>query len=408
MQVLREIWETVRRHKLRTAITGFSVAWGIFLLVILLAVGNGLGNGVSYQFRDDATNSLSISPGKTMFAHKGLPVGRAVNLTNDDIALIERHLPDVEYTSGRVEQWGAQYVTYGDKSAGFSLRGLHPGHRFIENTEVRYGRYINQLDIDQKRKVTVIGKPVADFFFPSGSALGKSLNVNGIVYQVVGVFFDSGGDRENRMLHIPITTAQIAYNKDQNIDRILFTLKNTTLEKSQLAEKRVRQVLAKKHGFRQDDPKAIYVRNNYATFIKYFDLIVFIKYFVGFIGIMTLIAGVVGVGNILLITVKERTKEFGIRRAIGATGGSIIKLILLESIIITLFSGYLGLLAGIGLLEVINGFMPKEGGMFSQPDVALSVVLSALGVLVFTGALTGVLPAYRAVSVHPIEALRNE
>lgn len=408
MEIFSEIWETIRRHKLRTAITGFSVGWGIFLLVVLLAVGNGLGNGVAYQFRDDAINSIWISPGTTMIPYKGMPKGRSIRFTDEDYDLLKERMPEIESISGRIEKWGAQYVTRGSVSAGFSLRGLHPGHRAVENTQLVQGRYINDADIEESRKVTCIGEPIADFFFSGEDPIGKTLNVNGIIYTVVGVFFDAGGDRENRMLHIPVSTAQLAYNESSNLHRLLFTIKDASLEKSREMEIQVRKLLGAKHNFDYRDPRAINVRNNFEEFVKYNDLIVFITYFVGFVGLMTLIAGVVGVGNILLITVKERTKEFGVRRAIGANAFSIISLILLESISITLFSGYLGLLAGVGLIEGVNAAFPDMSGVFNNPSIDISVAVGALLVLVVTGALTGVLPALRAVRINPIEALRAE
>ncbi|MCB0738244.1 MAG: ABC transporter permease, partial [Bacteroidetes bacterium] len=291
MEVLTEIWETIRRHKLRTAITGFSVAWGIFLLVVLLAVGKGLSNGVYYQFRDDAVNSIFVSPGKTMLPYQGMPTGRVIKLTNEDYELLRTELRGSEYLSGRINRWGAESVTYGSLSAGFPLKGMHPEHRHIENTQVLKGRYINERDINNQAKVVCIGQPVADFFFKGKDPIGEYLNVNGIIYKVIGVFYDDGGDRENRTLHIPVSTAQIAYNEGENLHTLMFTITESTLEFSQIMEQRVRELLAKKHKFDPRDPRAIYVNNNFENFVKYNDLIVFITYFVGFIGIMTLIAG---------------------------------------------------------------------------------------------------------------------
>jgi putative ABC transport system permease protein len=230
--------------------------------------------------------------------------------------------------------------------------------------------------------------------------------VQGITYKVIGVFTDDGGDRENRMLHIPLTTAQIAYNQPNTIHRMMVTVPNGDHAASKVLEMAVTGLLSSRLLFDQKDLRALHVRNNFDEFKKFDDLITFLKYFVGFVGLMTLIAGVVGVGNILLITVKERTKEFGIRRAIGASPASVIGLILFESVFITFISGYLGLLAGMGLIGMVNAKF-ADMGFIKNPDVDLSIITAALATLVFTGALTGLLPAYRAVKVNPIEALRN-
>lgn len=408
MRVWFEIWETISRHKLRTAITGFSVAWGIFLIVVLLSVGNGLSNGVSDQFRDDAVNSIWISPGTTLIPYQGMPKGRKLSLDNEDYEYMKEHLKGYKFISARFDRWGSQDVTLGTKSAGFSVKGVTPQYRYIEKTQMLEGRYINEKDVANTNKVALIGKPVAELFFPNASPIGHRLAVNGVSYTVVGVFFDDGGDNENRMLHIPISTAQLAFSELNKVHRIMVMSDETQgIEGSRALEANVRKTLSSRLKFHPQDPRAMYVRNNYENFKKYDDLIVFIKYFVGFVGIMTLIAGVVGVGNILLITVKERTKEFGIRRAIGASPFSIISLIVLEAVSITFLSGYLGLLAGLGLVELINSTFP-DMGYIQNPSVDLSLVMVALGILVLSGTLTGLLPAYRAVRVNPIEALRVE
>ncbi|MBI3142686.1 MAG: ABC transporter permease [Bacteroidetes bacterium] len=406
MGIFNEIWQSIRQHKLRTAITGFSVAWGIFLLVVLLSVGNGLGNGVRNEFRDDAINSIWISPGTTSIPYRGLGINRTLHFTNDDYGHLRQQLMGYEYLCARFDNWGAQYVTYAGKSAGFSTRGATPDYRYVENTQIIAGRYINQTDVDEHRKVAVIGKPIQDFFFADEDPLGTYISVQGITYKVIGVFTDDGGDRENRMLHIPLTTAQIAYNQPNTIHRMMVTVPNGDHAASKVLEMAVTGLLSSRLLFDQKDLRALHVRNNFDEFKKFDDLITFLKYFVGFVGLMTLIAGVVGVGNILLITVKERTKEFGIRRAIGASPASVIGLILFESVFITFISGYLGLLAGMGLIGMVNAKF-ADMGFIKNPDVDLSIITAALATLVFTGALTGLLPAYRAVKVNPIEALRN-
>ncbi|MGB0429353.1 MAG: ABC transporter permease [Bacteroidia bacterium] len=407
MEIWSEIWETIKRHKLRTAITGFSVGWGIFLIVVLLSVGNGLGNGVRDEFRDDAINSIWISPGTTSMPYQGLGINRSLKFENQDYHWLREHLSDYEYLCARYDKWGSQDVALGTKSTGYSLKGVTPEYRFVENTEVKLGRYINEQDVINKRKVVIIGEPVRDFFFENKNPIGQRLNVNGISYMVIGVFYDNGGDNENRMVHIPITTAQVAFSEPNRIHRMMVTMKEGTLESSKVLESEIMALMSKRFKFNPNDVRALRVRNNFENFKRFDDLITFVKYFVGFVGVMTLIAGVVGVGNILLITVKERTKEFGIRRAMGATPFSVISLILFESVFITFFSGYIGLMAGLGLMELVNSTVPNMG-FIQNPSVDLTVVASAIGVLVFSGALTGLLPAFRAVRVNPIEALRAE
>ena len=407
MGIWSEIWETIKRHKLRTAITSFSVAWGIFLIVVLLAVGNGLGKGVASQFKDDAVNSIWISPGTTSIPWEGLPKNRPLSFKNEDFEFLKEHLDGYEYICSRFDKWGSHNVTRGTQSAGYSVKGATPHYRYVEKTEVLSGRYVNETDVEHRRKVVVIGKPVAEFFFPKEDPLGKRISVNGISYQVIGVFYDDGGDSENRMVHIPITTAQLAFNEPEKVYRMMFTIGDGTLEESRVLEEKTIQLLSGKLKFDPRDARALRVRNNFESFKRYDDLIIFVTYFVGFVGFMTLIAGVVGVGNILLITVKERTKEFGVRRALGASPISIIGLIVFEAITITFFAGYLGLCAGLGILELVNSTVP-DMGFIQNPDVDLKIVSAALGVLVLSGTLTGLLPAYRAVRINPIEALRAE
>lgn len=406
MNMLAEIWETISRHKLRTAVTGFSVAWGIFLLVILLAVGNGLRKGVAYQFRDDALNSMWIWPGKTSIAYQGMAKNRQIKFENSDFELLKNSIPEIEYISGRFDEWGARDMNANGKSAGFSLKGAHPDYRHIENSEILKGRYLNVPDIENARKIAIVGQPVADFFYPGENPIGKPLIVGKTNFTIAGMFNDNGGDRENRMIHIPISTAQSIFHQPLKIDRLIFTMGDATLKESRELESKVRTLLARKHKVHPDDTRAIGIRNNFETFKRFDDLIRFITYFVGFVGIMTLVAGVVGVGNILLITVKERTAEFGLRRALGASPQSIIALLITEALFITLFSGYLGLISGLGLLELVNQ-TAGDMGYIKDPAVDLSIALQAIVVLVLTGILTGLLPAYRAVKIHPIEALRN-
>ena len=403
----QEIFETLRRNKLRTALTALSVAWGIFMLIVLLGMGQGLQNQVRTNFADDAVNSIWIRPGRTSVPYQGLKPGRKLRFTNEDFEALQK-LPGVEHISGRFYMYGANYtVNYGAKSASFDVRSVHPGHQFLEKTIITSGRYINELDIAQTRKVAVIGAPIATFFFGDNDPIGKYLTVRGIQYKIVGVFIDEGGEGELQKIILPITTAQRAYSANGQIHHLLFTVGDADLETSQQIEAQAKAILAKRHHFSPDDPRAIRVRNNLEEYYQIVQLFSIINVFLWVVGIGTITASVVGVSNILLISVSERTVEIGVRKALGATPISIVSMILKESMLVTALAGYIGLLAGIGLLEVLSSVIP-ENDYIRNPQVDLGVAVGALLLLVISGMLAGFIPARRASNISPIAALRNE
>ncbi|GMU65407.1 MAG: ABC transporter permease [Acidobacteriota bacterium] len=404
----QEILDTLRRNRLRTALTGFAVAWGIFMLVVLLGSGQGLAHGVEYQFRDDAMNSIWVSQGRTSKPYKGLQPGRSIRFENRDYDELTTRIDGVEYSSARFWIFGNQQVTWGGESGSFTIRSVHPGHKMLERTKVVEGRYINELDIRDFRKVAVIGTLVRDALFGAHRAVGEELRINGIAFKVVGIFDDEGSDSEREMIYLPISTAQRAFNGRNRVNQILFTTGEASLEQSKVMVDEVRQILADNHDFDVEDKGAVFVMNAVENFQRFVQLLSGIRLFVWVVGIGTLLAGVVGVSNILLVAVKERTREIGIRKALGATPSSIVGLVLAEAILITSVAGYLGLTAGVGVLELVSKYLPPESSFFRNPQVDLRVALWATVLLVVAGAVAGFFPARRAASVQPVVALRDE
>lgn len=401
----QEIFSSIRRHKLRTTLTALGVFWGIFMLVILLGAGTGLQNGVEYQFRDDATNSIWIRRGTTSEEYKGLPKGRNIQFFNDDYDFLVNHFEEVEHITGRFYLSGDRTVSYGDKTLSFSIRAVHPGHQFLENTLVPHGRYLNDTDIAQTRKVALIGKVVKETLFEEEEAIGKEINIGGIVYKVIGVFEDTGGENEMRRIYLPISTAQKVYSGTQEIHQLMFTAGDLPVDQMMELEEEVRAAFAKRHQFSVDDRRALFISNIAEEYQKFQNLFWSIRAFVWFVGVGTLLAGVIGVSNIMLIVVKDRTREIGVRKALGATPSSIIAMILQEAIFITGLAGYLGLVAGIGIMSLV-GAMEVE--YFRNPQVNFGVVLAATLVLVIAGTLAGLMPAMQAARINPVVAMRGD
>jgi putative ABC transport system permease protein len=403
----QEIFDTVRRNKLRTILTGFAVAWGIFMLVVLLGSGKGLEHGVEYQFRDDAVNSIWVSAGRTSNPYKGMQPGRQIQFTNEDYDEVTSRIDGVEYASARFWIFGNQQVIYGNETGSYTIRSVHPGHRILERTKVTSGRFIDQLDIRDFRKSAVIGNLVAEALFKDEPALGKIITIGGIAFKVVGVFDDEGNEREREFIYLPISTAQRAFGGANRISQILYTTGEADLEKTKTMAKDTRQLLAANHTFDPEDLRAVFVNNNVENFQRIMALMTGIRLFVWIVGIGTLIAGVVGVSNIMLVAVAERTKEIGVRKALGATPGSIVGLVLQESVLITAVAGYLGLVLGVLALEGLSKAV-SGAEFFKNPSVDLRVAVWATLLLVVAGAIAGFFPARRAAAIRPIEALRDE
>lgn len=407
----QEIFDTLSKNKLRTILTGVSVASGIFILVILLGFSSGIENGVRSEFEQDATNEISVWTRRTTKGYKGLNPGRYIQLKNDDFNSITKNYDEhIEYKSANYSLWGGQIV-YKNESGDFRIQGVLPDFQFIENADIGSGRFINESDVYEAKKVVVIGNKVKSDLFKGEDPIGKSVSIYGINFKVIGVYFDPGGEREESNVYMPLPTVQNAFHGDDNLRNMAFTVQMSenfkqAVELSKNLSLAIENDLKQKHIVAPDDEAAIRVWNTLEEAKKIYSLIDTIKAVFWFIGIGTIIAGVVGVGNIMIIIVKERTKEIGIRKAIGARPNSIIGMILQEAIFVTMFSGLFGLIAGLGLLELIG---PQVDSPFIKfPQVDFKTALTTVIVLVVAGAFAGFVPAYRAAKIKPIEALRDE
>ena len=402
-----EIWSTVKQNKLRTFLTSFSVFWGIFMLIILLGSGKGLQNGVEKEFAADATNTVWINGGVTTMPYKGMLPGRRINLKSADLLTISKEVQAGDELSVRKDIWQNNTISYKNKFVSFDVKCVSPAYGKVENIEMLEGRFLNALDMSDNRKVVSIGYLVRDELFgENNQAIGEIILINDIPFKVVGVFTDSGGDRDVRRVYIPHSSASKVFGFGDEIGRIPI-LTSANVEESKLMEQRIRLKLSETHIFDPADPRAINVWNNVENYAQFTSLFAMINIFVWFIGIMTIIAGIVGVSNIMIIVVKERTKEIGIRKAIGARPSSIVSLIIMESVVITSVAGYLGLVFGTFILGLMSKYMP-DSDFFANPEVSLGVAIQATVVLVISGALAGFWPALRAARIRPIEALRDE
>lgn len=413
---LREIGTTIKTNKLRTFLTGFSVAWGIFMLIGLLGAGNGLKNGIESNFSRRAMNAVSIWPGTTSIPYKGLPVDRRIKFDEKDYNLVKKRFPEVEYITGQI--WHRATISYNKNYGSWTMLGLHPDGSYINNIDMSTGkgRFVNEIDIEKRRKVIVINTEMEEVLFKGEESLGQYINADNIAYRVIGVYKDETG-RTNVPAYIPFTTAQSLYSNNYGMDRLDFTVTGLDTEKKndEFIDK-FRAEMGRLHKFDPQDKAALGIWNTAADSVQTLQIFGTINTFIWVVAIFSLIAGIVGVGNIMLITVKERTREFGIRKAIGASPISILRLVLLESIIITALFGYIGMVFGIGLVEIANsitemmtqGAPPGTPTVFKNPNVDIGIIAQATAVLVGAGVIAGSIPAIRAVRVSPVEAMRAE
>src|SRR5690554_2526478 len=342
----QEIFKTIGKNKLRTFLTAFSVMWGIFMLVILLGVSQGIQNGIESSFMRDAINSIWVRSGKTSVAYKGLKPGRRIQYTTEDFNEVLRTVNGIEYASMRYTVWNAE-VTYGNDYGSYPIRAVNPDNQFIENSLILNGRYLSNEDILAKRKLAVIGIDVENDLFPNEDPIGKYIQIYGIPFKVIGVFKDVGDDSEMRYIYVPITIGQQIFGAGDNIDMFMITTGTLPLERTIAMSDQIEDLLKRKYNVAPNDDAAIYIRNNNVEFKQISDIMVGVNIFVWIIGVFTIIAGIVGVSNIMSVVVKERTKEIGIRKALGATPLSVIGLILQESVFITAVAGYIGLVLGV-------------------------------------------------------------
>lgn len=407
-----EIFETIRKNKLRTFLTGISVLSGIFILVILLGVSTGITNGIEHQFQKDAENRIDIWPGLTSVEYKGLNKDRRIDLKNKDYNLIANKYKDnLEYKSSLYRIWSSM-VSYKNESGNYRVEGVYPDYQFLENEDMADGRFLNQNDIKRHAKVAIIGNKVNnDLFSKDRTPLKKQIQISGINFEVVGVFSDPGGDRQESRVFIPITTAQQVFSAGNDIRNMSFTLPkqenfNDALAASDNFIAQITKQLKENHIVAPEDDSAISVSNSLKEAKRIYTMTWSLNLFFWIVGIATLLAGVVGVGNVMLIIVKERTKEIGIRKALGAKPWSIIWMILHESVFITAVAGFLGLIIGLALLEWVGPNIKSDYMM--NPSVNFNVAVTTVIILVVAGAIAGFFPAWKAARIKPIVALRDE
>jgi len=412
----QEIFATIRKNKLRTFLTMFGVFWGIFMLMILMGSGNGLENGVKENFAGWATNAGFLWSNRTTMPYEGMQAGRYINFDNRDREALLNEIDGIEYLAPRLNlhSWNSgNNISHNEKSGSFRVTGDYPEYQKIQIVDMAMGRHINKKDIENRRKVAVIGNYVRKVLFEEEEPIGNYIKINGIYFQVVGVFKSKRrseqAERDEQSIFIPFTTFQQAFNAGNRIHWFAYTAKSNTSVTE--VETKMYQVLKERHKIHPDDNNALGGENLEEEFGQITRLFNGIDIFVWIVGIGTLLAGVIGVSNIMLIIVKERTKEIGIRKSIGATPGSIVGMIIHESVFITLIAGYIGLVLGNLLIATISHLIESSGadtGMFKNPEINLNTALLSLFVLVITGILAGLIPARKASKVDPIIALHSE
>jgi len=402
----REMFLTLRKNKLRTALSGFTVAMGIFIFVLLFGFGNGLKNAFEQFFVDDSTNTIWLYPGLTEKPYRGFKAKRRIIFRNDDLVDIQQNYPFfIEYVTPRITR-GA-LVKRGKESNNYTIRAVGPGHQQAEKTLVYKGRYINEADVIDKTKFATIGRLVEKDLFGNKSSLGKHIDIGGVSFKVVGVFRDEGGDNEERLIYIPYTTRQRLEKSNDQIDQIIVGFRPSLGHTGAMAlEKKLNTFMRKKHNIAADDRNGIYVRNVAADLKQTQQFASILQLIVTFVGLGTLLAGIIGISNIMVFVVKERTKELGIRKAIGATPNSVVGMILHESVFITTIAGYAGLLAGVGMLALIGDSL--EEFFIINPYISTNTAVGATLILILFGAIAGYIPARRAAKIKPIIALRDE
>lgn len=408
----QEILATIRSNKLRTALTAFGVFWGVLMLLFLLGAGSGLQNGVNQNMTGFATNAVYIWGRTTTIPHAGMPPGRQVRYDNRDYNAIQREITGIEHLSPRNQLGGfrgGNVIARGTKTGSFSVYGDYPQFIHVQPMIIEEGRFINDIDIRDSRKVVVIGSPVQELLFePEEDPIGQSIKINGVYFQVIGTFRSKqkgeAGDRQSQAVYVPFVTFQRAFNFGDRVGWFAITAEPGV--DAEVLEKDVRGLMARRHKIDPEDEGAIGSFNAKKQFSKTQSLFLGIRGLVWFVGVMTLLAGIIGVVNIMLIVVKERTKEIGVRKAMGATPFSIVTTFIQESVVLTTMAGYLGIVAGVGVVELMRAGI--EADTFANPTIELSTALIATAILIVAGAVAGIVPAWMAARVDPVHALRSE
>ncbi|MEM9887968.1 MAG: ABC transporter permease [Bacteroidota bacterium] len=398
-------------NRLRTILTAFSVWWGIFMLVLLLGSSNGLKNSFEQDFADNLVNLFWVRAYTTSMPFQGLPENRRITLHNSDLDMLREEFDAIDLTVGRYYLSNDYFVSRGDQSFQFELVGTHPDRQKVENSVVLEGRFLNDNDLRKEAKICVIGEEVAHSFFQNGaSPIGEYLTIQEIPFRIAGVFMDEEDDDENRTIYFPLTTTQTLFAQEDRLNNMILAHNQNTVESSLELENQIRAQLAARYEFNRADKQALSIYNNLEDYEKFQTVFRFINGFIWFVGIGSLIAGMIGVSNIMLITVNERQQEFGIRKAIGAKNSSIIGMVIQESIVLTSMAGLIGLLTGYALITGIDQIMRSneiEANFFYNPEVDFRIALSAIVVLVVVGVLAGIAPARKATSINTAEALKK-
>ncbi len=409
----QEIYYSLKKHKLRTALTAFGVFWGIFMLVVLMGAGNGLRNGVMQDF-DIAKNAVFVWSQQTSLPYQGLQPGRSINFKNSDIEAITNNVKEIDIIAPRNFLAGDFMVVRGDRSVSFQVYGDYPDYVHVKPMIITSGRFINDRDIEDRRKIAVIGSQVQSRLYqPEEDPIGTYIKIKGVPFKVVGTFdsplrSDDAID-DVQTIYLPNTTLQLAFNQGENVGWFSFIPKPGI--PAAVIEEKVKNLLAQRHKIHPDDRSALGSFNVEKEYQEVQGLFSGIRAVSWLVSVMTIIAGVVGVGNIMLIIVKERTKEFGVRKSVGAPPWSIVSMIMLESLVLTGISGYLGLLSGVGFVELINYALVQfeaQSDFFANPEIDFKVSITALLVLVCAGTLAGIVPARKAAQTNPVVALRDE
>mgnify|MGYP000574935192 FL=1 len=406
LDLWREIFQSISKNKLRSLLSGFTVAFAILLFTLLFGIANGLENTFTSFFKDDAQNSIFVQSGRTTKPYRGFKAGRDIQFKNEDFNYIKEEFGDkVQYITSRL--YKSLPASYKNEKGSYQIRAVHPDHQYLEKTEMNAGRYVTAKDIQEASKVVIIGRLVEEDLFSKTTALGKYLNLGGIQYKVVGIYSDDGGDNEERMIYMPISTAQKIYGNNDYIDQINLTYNpNMNFDEALSFSGLLTKKLKDKFDVSPKDQRAVRVRNMAEASKGVNQMTSVLGVLIVIIGMGTLVAGIVGIANIMIFVVKERTKELGIRKALGAQPKSIVTMIMLESVLVTSLAGYLGLLVGMGVLELIGDSLVDY--FITDPSVSTSLIVTATIILIIAGAIAGYLPAKRAASIKPIVALRDE
>lgn len=410
----QEVWHTITNNKMRSFMTAFGVFWGIFMLVVMAGSGLGLGRGMSEGVQEFAANSMFMFTNRTTIPYKGFRKGRGWDLKNEDIALLKQKVPELQYISGIIFGWDSK-ITRGEKNGSYSIKGYHPDYVKIDPVRLTYGRFINDIDIREKRKVCVIGEKIYnDLYKPGENPLGSLLKINGVYYTVVGASvpvtknINVGGSPEET-IGVPFTTLQQAMHLGGKMHSIALTAKDEV--PMSILEDRISQLVRSAHQIAPEDKMALFTFNVAKIFQTFKGLSIGINILIWIVGLGTLMAGVVGVSNIMLVTVKERTQEIGIRRALGAKPRQIIMQIMSESLVLTSIAGLAGIAVGVGLLALVSSILnanPSEDVFFKDPQITFGIAMAATAVLIVSGMIAGALPSYRALQIKAIDALRDE